>query len=206
MNDSFFKNHIDYFLLLFLFAIPPVFNTGQSSYTAVAPVLGVLLQIAVCVYIIFKYKMQKRSLKRFSVFALAVAFAMLMINGLGWNYVAGLFGSTGSEIDKIMPEGILETIYSVFCLAVAALYEELFFRLFLPDETASLFHSGAFRIPCELFIILLFAFGHRYLGLWAVINAFLAGLILRVSYVKSGSFLSCFAAHFIYNAIIFFVL
>ncbi|MCR4939391.1 MAG: CPBP family intramembrane metalloprotease [Treponemataceae bacterium] len=108
------------------------------------------------------------------------------------------------EIEKIMPVGISETIYTVLCFSISALYEELLYRQFLPDESLSMIPSKHLRLPVEILIVLLFALGHIYLGIWAVMNAFVAGCLLRFFCVKTASFLSGFIAHFIYNLIVFF--
>jgi len=47
--------------------------------------------------------------------------------------------------------------------------------------------------------VLVFAFSHRYLGMPAVLNALIAGIFLRICFLKSGSIFSGFAAHFLYN-------
>ncbi|MCF0126639.1 MAG: CPBP family intramembrane metalloprotease [Clostridia bacterium] len=55
------------------------------------------------------------------------------------------------------------------------------------------------EIDCEIISLILFALGHIYLGLLAVINAAFAYFILRLCYKKTGSLIPGITAHFIYN-------
>lgn len=230
MKDNFLQKHADFFILLAAFAIPPVFNSGQNigqisgqaSYSAAAPIPILLLYGAVCSYVLFKMKFGLKDFRAFSVksfFAKILVMTislvcLLILNAMLWNFMAGYFSSEQLEIEKVMPDGAFSRIHVVISLFIAALYEELLYRKFLPEEALSMLPKSAqCRVPstmirffAELSIILIFALGHRYLGMWAVINAFCAGMILRFFCVRTGSFLSGFVAHFVYNLIVFFIL
>ena len=227
MKRFFLQKHIDYLIILVLFVIPPVFASGEaSSFSPAAPFLSLLLHCALCAYIICKNRFvsevneasEKRPLqintKLVTVCAIVaiLAFCMLMMNSFAWNVAAGVFGANQvnqtihNDISKIMPVGAAETAYSVVSLLVAALYEELLYRRFLPDEAKSFLPASLkVRIVAEILIIAVFALGHRYLGVWAVLNAFTAGCILRFFCVRTGSVVPGFVAHFVYNLIMFFV-
>lgn len=110
---------------------------------------------------------------------------------------------------------------------ISAFWEETLYRLFFP--TALLIFSGNFRsrflekrdkngicknekflkiydavTRCfvETLCVVVFAYGHRYLGGIAVLNALLCGIVLRIFYLKNKSILYGFSAHFLYNIFI----
>ena len=51
----------------------------------------------------------------------------------------------------------------------------------------------------EIITIILFALGHKYLGIFAVINACIACVILRICYIKTKNIFAGTIAHFMYN-------
>ena len=230
MKRFFLQKHIDYFLILVFFVIPPIFTTGTAEYSAAAPVLALLIHAALCAYIICKIKFSTekqpfridRKLILSRAIVTFVALCMLIMNSFAWNAAAtvtaatGIFNTESSEIVKIVPEGAAEIAYTVLSLLIAALYEELLYRWFLPEEIKYIFSSDStmskskqtaktLRILFEILIILLFALGHRYLGIWAVLNAFTAGCILRFICVRTDSVISGFIAHFAYNLLLLFI-
>ena len=207
MNRIFLQKHIDFLLILAFFAIPPIFNSGASSYSATMPIPALILQVALCVFIFIRTKVGKKDFKAFSSFSFVVLLLFLFLNAIIWNFAASFFSDAEETIQKIPPQGFLETSYTVLCLFISALYEEMLYRHYLPYETVSFDSkqkSLPYRVISEISIILIFALGHRYLGFWAVLNAFCAGVILRFFCIKTGSFISGFAAHFAYNLIVFF--
>ncbi|MBO4318911.1 MAG: CPBP family intramembrane metalloprotease [Treponema sp.] len=88
-------------------------------------------------------------------------------------------------------------------LLTGAFYEEVIYREYLP-ETLLLF-SKERKIPAilsECACVLVFAMSHRYLGLMAVLNALLGGIMLRICRKKSLSIWAGTFAHFAYNAVL----
>jgi len=206
MRKSFLTNHFDYLLILIFFVIPPIFSTGQGEYSPQAPIAALLLRLLISSYIIFKYKTKGESLKKLSFPAVISILGLLLTNGLFWNFLAALFETGKEKIVKVPPESVTGIIYALISLIIAALYEELLYRQYLPDESLSIIPNKSLRLPMEILLILLFALGHSYLGVWAVLNAFTAGCLLRFFCKKTGSFLSGFIAHFLYNGIVFFLM
>ena len=47
--------------------------------------------------------------------------------------------------------------------------------------------------------IILFALAHKYLGIYAMINAFFACIVLRICYIKTQNIITNTIAHFLYN-------
>ena len=218
MKTNFLKKHADFFLIILFFAIPPIFSSGQNveqisdqqAFSPAAPLSTLLLRVALSVYILFKMKFGKKDFKSFSFASTLSILCILLINAMLWNFIAGFFqSSSDDQLEKIVPEGFWSNFYIWLSLFVSAFYEEILYRKFLPDETASFDSqqkSLLYRIIVESLIILIFALGHRYLGVLAVLNAVFAGGVLRFFCVKTGSFLSGFTAHLIYNLIVFFLL
>ena len=220
MNTNFLKKHADFFLIIAFFAIPPIFSSSQNigqkieqisdqhAFSPAAPVSTFLLQSALSLYILIKMKFGKKDFKSFFFLSSFSILCLLLLNATVWNFIAGFFSSSSqNEIKKILPEGFWTICYICLSLFVSALYEELLYRKFIPDETISFVlqdKSLHYRIISEILIILIFALGHRYLGVWAVLNAFTAGCILRFFCIRTGSFISGFIAHLIYNLIVFF--
>jgi len=96
----------------------------------------------------------------------------------------------------------------------AAFSEEVIYRFYLPDALKDGLKFLSFgRLNCEkskalnLFLeflsVCVFALSHRYLGIFAVLNAFFSGLILRICMIKSKSVLVPFLIHSIYNFSVF---
>ncbi len=234
MKTNFLKKHADFLLIIAFFAIPPIFSSGQNveqisdqqAFSPAAPLSTLLMRVALCLYILFKVKFGKKDFKSFSFASTLSILCILLLNAFLWNFIAGFFSSSSKdELEKIMPEGLLPNFYVWLSLFVSAFYEEILYRKFLPDESFSICsyryfnpttieeasvdskqNSLKYRIIVESLIILIFALGHRYLGVWAVLNAVFAGGVLRFFCVKTGSFLSGFTAHLIYNLIVFFLL
>lgn len=108
---------------------------------------------------------------------------------------------------------------------VSAIYEEVFYRIYLPTAgkkflsiifqnftQTMLSKKQAFFIcvSTEVFIILLFALAHRYLGFGAVLYATLMGIILRFIFCKLQktplAFLLILSLHLINNFAVYFTL
>ena len=93
-----------------------------------------------------------------------------------------------------------------FCLLnfiLSAFFEEVIYRLYLPQQIKRFFsniHNEKIKkyIP-ELITIILFALAHKYLGIYAIINAFFACIILRICYIKTQNIFTNTFAHFLYN-------
>lgn len=114
------------------------------------------------------------------------------------------------QVQVIKPQSGLEYFYSFLNFFFAAVYEEVIFRFYIGDALYDFISkkssSKFWKIFSQIFALLLFAFGHFYLGLLAVINSAIAHLILRKCYCKSKNIFSCIAAHFIYNILVFILL
>ncbi len=206
MKTDFLQKHADFFLIFVFFAIPPVLNNSQPSFSPAMPLLSLIVYVALSIYILIKNKFGKTDFRSFSVVTSFALLCMLLLNAKIWDLATILFSESQSEVTKTISEGFLENAYIVFSLFVSALYEELLFRQFLPEGALRAVNTKIARICTEIAVVMIFALGHRYLGIWAVLNAFTAGCILRFFCIRTGSFISGFVAHFVYNVIVFFLL
>ncbi len=106
-------------------------------------------------------------------------------------------------------EGVWQWFLAIAALASGAFYEECLYRAFLPEiplhilsQTKREFprkHEKELTALVEILCTILFAFSHRYMGIAAVVNALLCGIILRLCYKKSGRILCGTMVHFCYN-------
>ena len=98
-------------------------------------------------------------------------------------------------IDHILPKGVTQTILVVLAMVLVVLVEELLFR--------SLLLGGMTPIlpPFILILVvgLLFGLMHSPQGLWGIVGASLAGIMLGVLFFQAGSILMPIVAHFIAN-------
>ena len=109
-----------------------------------------------------------------------------------------------SEIGTALnPLTIFLLILNFFC---SAFYEEVLYREFLPASIYRLcedfsFFKGksVFKLTAEVFCILIFAFAHRYMGFFAVANAALCAVFLRICFLKTDGVYTGAAVHFLYN-------
>lgn len=120
----------------------------------------------------------------------------------------GLAIKAKSLENVILPSTFLQGLYCAFTLAAAAFYEECLYRLYLPKALKKILvltragkkFEAVLNFLAEGAAVLLFAFAHRYQGLLALLNALLAGVILRLAFVKSKSLWPAYLAHLSFNA------
>lgn len=102
---------------------------------------------------------------------------------------------------------LFSTISLIVAVLSAAFCEEVLYRFYLPDFGKELFKKNrATDFFIEIASILIFALGHRYLGVFGFFNAVLSGCVLRVLFVKGKSLWLCFAVHSSYNLFTIFIL
>ena len=93
--------------------------------------------------------------------------------------------------------------YCILKFCLAAFYEEVMYRLYLPEQLKRFLKNTQNKITQiyipEIITIILFALGHKYLGIFAVINACIACVILRICYLKTKNIFAGTIAHFMYN-------
>ena len=101
--------------------------------------------------------------------------------------------------------------FALTCFFASA--EEVLYRYYLP-RTLKFFLNGIYRNneaksktflieTGEFFAVLLFALAHRYLGITAIIHAFISGALLRWNIKKTDTLISVCLIHSLYNCLIF---
>ena len=96
----------------------------------------------------------------------------------------------------------------------AAFFEEVIYRFYIPfgiknflfrkvfDENQSKSYTifeKSILLFIEIVTMLIFSFSHKYLGIFSVVNAAVAHLVLRFSFIRSKSLIPSTLAHFFYN-------
>jgi membrane protease YdiL (CAAX protease family) len=106
------------------------------------------------------------------------------------------------------PKSFVSWIFCSLTFIFSAFFEETIYRLYLPETLKDLLKSDSKLLlnkteiyAVEIFTALIFALSHRYAGIFSVINALLAHIVLRICQKKSLSIYAGFVAHFAYNMI-----
>ena len=151
-------------------------------------------------HIITKHKFLKNLV--LSIFTLI----FLFLNGRFWQWISN------SPTNKLPNNtSIFWHIFQVFGIFIYAFYEENMYRSFLPLSleinlefiTKTKNHLKLIFAICEILALLLFSFGHLYMGIFAVLNAFFAGIALRFLVWKTKSVFPSTIIHFIYNLVLY---
>lgn len=137
-------------------------------------------------------------------------FSLLEITSLLLNIICLKINCIDENINLFSkPTTFLEQFYCILNFIFASFYEEILYRFYLPQIMLSIFdkfktsekREKIIKITIEIIIALIFAFSHLYMGIFPVINAFIAHFILRYFYVKSKNILCSFIPHCIYNIV-----
>ncbi len=221
---QFFAEIVIFLSVFFIYVLPPVFVSASDFAGFIAWTFPINeLVFAICSFLLLLYldkKLEKNSFfsssienKKLSFFINSgktlITFGFLCCFSAFMEFIAYAAHFSNSST-VVVPNGFFE--YTCFFLKflLAVFYEEIIFRIYLPEESKNLLSKKIKnkKIVCaftEPIIALLFAFAHRYLGWPAVINAFVAHLALRICYIKTENFFTILTAHFFYNLISFFL-
>jgi membrane protease YdiL (CAAX protease family) len=197
---------LKYFIIISALAIPPCFRTGGDlpllSYSWHLPILCLIFVVNfLFTKKVFFPKRERRKL--FSSLLLCLGCLSMML--LFCVVVTKLSNPPSMELPRI--KGMGNIVAFVFSVAGYAFFEEFLYRLFI-------FEGGLFllgeegrgkKIGCFLFALGLFAAAHRYMGLGAVVNAFISGALLQLLYLKTGRIEMPCLTHCAYNFILFVV-
>ena len=148
-----------------------------------------------------------------------LVFGLLLVNSFLWN---GLAQATGKEPIAKATIQLHSLPLMIFATAIAAFYEEILYRWYGPKLLKLAFSCGkqifqgktAYQkkktsmplIFVEALLVIIFALSHGYGGWLAVANALIAGSILRLCVIYTGSLWVGFLAHLTYNLIQFALL
>ena len=211
MKNHSFVAEILFFSLIFSgFVLPPIFNASIqlnteafSSWTF--PYLQLLYAIvALLIYLFFYDKNYKRPL----LIGLPVLMTVCQLMTVAFliKFISTLPPFIQkSEFTITKPDNSLSWIFCILNFLFAAFYEEIIYRFYLSDAFIKLINrkwmNKFWTITGELFAAVCFALAHIYLGIFSVINALFAHIILRHCYKKTGLIWYGVCAHFVYNVI-----
>ena len=117
------------------------------------------------------------------------------------------------SLSTISPENIWGWINALAGIICAAFYEEVLYRMYLPDMAKKLLtkqhntekpedgRRKKIAWVCEIAAVILFALAHRYAGWLSVVNAAAGGILLRRCYIKTTSLWTNLTAHVLYNGL-----
>ena len=143
----------------------------------------------------------KSNFLKIIVFSL-ITLILLFGNGFLWQWIAK---SPSTKLDY--SKSIFVHLFQIVGMGLYAFYEETMYRNYL-QGLISKFLENMVKSPikekfrffvAEILSLLLFAFGHLYMGIFAVLNALIAGIILRFLVIKTKSIFPSSIVHFIYN-------
>jgi membrane protease YdiL (CAAX protease family) len=125
----------------------------------------------------------------------AVALPALAVTGLGVSFMAARSGVfPGMPVRP--PESAAAWTAVLLASLTAGFLEEGYFRVYLLEHMNK---AGMKAKEAAAAAVVLFSLCHWYEGLWGVVNAALAGIILSFLFLKSKSFYGIALAHGCYN-------
>lgn len=207
-------------IISIFFVIPPLFVDGQFVQSIDFSTFSFInfYHFIIAIFLVYFYK---NSFENFSLntkyilknfFGLIISFLIILLVSKLLNYIAfQFFDNENSIISNSVfvnkPESFAEYFVSILNLIFASFFEETIYRFYLPVFLIRLF-VNKFSNPklktilfliLESFVLLIFAFSHRYLGSFSVINAGIAHLIFRITFIYTKNIYTTSIAHFIYN-------
>lgn len=214
---------IEFILICIFLVIPPLYiKTPQNNIDLkLSPYTIILLFISLFIFYQFEFrkanKLEKINFYQLISKSFIYTFILIIIHLIisAFSY----FTNQSKNIIFNIDNTIIGILLIILNLLISAFYEEVIYRLFLPEAILKLsktiinlfnkdinkfspkvIKTGKYLI--EFICILIFAFSHRYNGIIAVINAFLAGSLYRYCRIKNKTILISTISHFIYNCYI----
>lgn len=219
MFDKFLPKIEFFFILLFL-VLPPIFFQFKMPKTDTIQIVYslqtfVLAFIALLIYFFHKNVHLIRFQSKWTAFRILflsgksfICFGLLCLISAILELI-GYFSKIDFGISKIItPSNSYLWFNFVIGTICASFYEEVIYRMYLPESMKHFIVSYP-KIPQilpEIIAILLFSFGHIYLGFLGFLNALFCGIVLRVTLLKTHSIWFSFIPHTIYNFCVYLVL
>lgn len=226
---SFVTEILIFSIISLFFVIPPLFVDVQSvqhiDFTLFSVPNFSHFVIAVFIFIFYKNKLENHNTLTKKVLNYFIYFTIVFILLFGiasiFNYIAQkLIQSDNnysySEVFIEIPKGFFAFFLCILNLFAAAFFEEIIYRFYIPFGIKNFLFGKVFNenqnksykilkkcilIFIEIVVMLIFSFSHRYLGIFSVMNAAVAHIVLRFSFVNSKSLIPSTLAHFAYNFI-----
>ena len=222
---SFVPEILIFCIISFFFVIPPLFVTTQMVQSLDFSIFSFqnLIHFILSLFLIIFYKnfsninylnvYKKHKYLNGNLFF--ICFCLICLNSLFFNFISNFF-SNSIQHNSIMvskPTSLIEYAICVLNLFFAAFFEETIYRFYLPTFILNLCYRlinkdgkninntnyKFLNILIEIFVMLIFALSHRYLGIFSVFYATIGHIILRLTFVFSRNIFCSTIAHFLYN-------
>ena len=203
---------IELLIIFSYFIIPPMLKSPSSTLsTTLQFSIFMLFYVAIAIILTVQFFLSKPPLHK-PIFKLLLAsiFTIILLFATASSIIVltSLLGekSIPQKITISFPTTFFDFLNLLLAIFSAAFYEEAIYRVFLPFALITLLSKDNtinkhYHIAIEVFSILCFALGHRYLGLAAVINAVICGIILRFCFLYTQNPLYSTISHSIYNVL-----
>jgi membrane protease YdiL (CAAX protease family) len=146
---------------------------------------------------------REREIPRFhrrDLYAVLFALPALLLTGFCISLVSSRFYEIPAGMNIEAPPDILGWIVMILSCLSTGYLEESYFRYYLLGKLEDFGLSPLISI---LMGVLLFSFCHLYEGPWGVLNAFLAGTLLSLIFVRFRSLHGIALAHGLYNIFVY---
>ena len=201
---------LEILILFFYLILPPMLKSTIASSTPTLHFsISMLFYVAIAIFLIVQYLILEKPSSKPLLFQIIASIATLILLFASATIIITINTLLGEksflpDTSVSIPTNCLEWLNLLTAIFSAALYEEAVYRVFLPFALRYLLtkkesSSKYIYIFIELISILFFALGHRYLGLSAVINAVIGGIILRLCFLITKNPLQCALSHSAYN-------
>ena len=217
MKIHYFFKEIAVFSAVFVFLlVPSLFQSAPAEGTFRAwnfPLVQLVFMAFSFFFVFFEtgicslksfifQSFSKNKLKRELIFFVS-GVALLFVCSSFFQFSASFFSDPLAKTDFVRPENLRKWIFCILSFFAGAILEENIFRIYLPSFFRKVFpqnfNSGFFLLVPEFFPCILFSLCHRYLGIFAVLNAFTAHIILRFVFYKNSAPALNYLIHFFYN-------
>ena len=224
---SFVTEILFFSIISLFFVIPPLFVNTPSVQHIDFTLFSVqnLSHFVIAIFIFVFYKKSVENDEKFTtkILKYLIYFVVIFILLFGISFICNfsaqkLLNSENSFVNSQVfvenPQGFFDFLICIFNLLFAAFFEEVIYRFYIPfgiknflfrkvfDENQSKSYTifeKSILLFIEIVTMLIFSFSHKYLGIFSVVNAAVAHLVLRFSFIRSKSLIPSTLAHFFYN-------
>lgn len=224
---SFVTEILFFSIISLFFVIPPLFVNAPSvqhiDFTLFSVQNFSHFVIAVFIFVFYKKSVENDEQISTKILKYLIYFVVIFILLFGISFICNfsaqkLLNSENSFVNSQVfvenPQGFFDLLICIFNLLFAAFFEEVIYRFYIPfgiknflfrkvfDENQSKSYTifeKSILLFIEIVTMLIFSYSHKYLGIFSVVNAAVAHLVLRFSFIRSKSLIPSTLAHFFYN-------
>ena len=224
---SFVTEILFFSIISLFFVIPPLFVNAPSvqhiDFTLFSVQNFSHFVIAVFIFVFYKKSVENDEQISTKILKYLIYFVVIFILLFGISFICNfsaqkLLNSENSFVNSQVfvenPQGFFDFLICIFNLLFAAFFEEVIYRFYIPfgiknflfrkvfDENQSKSYTifeKSILLFIEIVTMLIFSYSHKYLGIFSVVNAAVAHLVLRFSFIRSKSLIPSTLAHFFYN-------